>query len=1190
MAMCGSHLLDEHDKEWKAFHKTLDSFPHSFQLEGQDQQFTDRDCKRMLNTLQADLNAGLATPLEVARSRNLLAYVHFLLGDPRKAFQEVENALTEHGEERNIVSLANQACLLWHRGEYSKARELVAHLNDMKNDDDDFAYLVVKAKGELAFSYTIVGGQFGSKAVPLFKAVLTQAREPESWLWKFGLALEKRRLVHMLSAPVFSDETEDARLMGVLHTFMEVIEICKNTNLKAKCYAEIAQLLQEKQRTSSQKTFENVAMLTPLEACQKALELDSNDPSVLWKCGKIFRYHRRLDQSVEVLERSLDLRPTTTVFHHLGLAYKDKAIQAKKTARRFDFTGKRGGRGAPRNSRASHRGCPEYDCSDQVFTTELLQEHASSVRGTGGVVGWREQTGTSFNNFSQARRNSSRRGWNKSGRGSRGLGSMNMAGLLTNEVYGEEQMIGGYHYSYGEQMTISCHGDIYRGQLMSGRGDSYGGQMMSGCGDTYGGQMMSGHGDTYRGQMMSGHGDTYGGQMRSSHGYTYGGQMMSGHCDTYGRQLMSGHGEAFGGQMSGCGGIYERQLMSGHGYAYSGQMVSDHGGTYRRQMMRCHGDTDRQHMMGCQANAHRGHMMSGHGYAYREQMMSGHGDTCRGQVMSGHGNKVGTKRQGQRGGQFACSSRNLHAPQDARGSAGSVEDRLLKQFTSLSLNSSHVKTSTSDLSHQRVASARYVQNSRRLATPENQPVGRKPHNVASEQEIASLRSVVKSPMKMPKLSRSDEFVEWAMTAFQKAIEISHENNIRALYDLALMHRAIGELDEALRILDIIILCKQKSVGPFDKINAYEQAGLILRDKSAVEGDEDLKKKFSEEGEAKLHMALRMCSRLCSRLPRLQHFIPHVWHSFHTLSKTAEKPEKKDTVKLLEKARLFQYIKEHHQSLALLQDIKRFTPEEAESPDHLKMFIENYVELEQYDEALSSIELLKCTEQSSALSLCEDDQYVQKVYLKAAKAVLLGATSADAFDKAGCHFLSAFRDTLSNSSEDSSSSDDAESTEGHVEDSDIWDVMLLHDETEADKAKDVAGVLDTVCGLEVTCMAKDCLPGRPFLESVLSVIKKSRQVVVLAGRPSASYTSDFALLMEKAAKRPTTVALLVEGEHVPKAFRSTSVYRRFQGRHMVYPQQLLTWSGIPHDGTPITGSTVDAICGVFAFLIDIDMSL
>ena len=460
---------------------------------------------------------------------------------------------------------------------------------------------------------------------------------------------------------------------------------------------------------------------------------------------------------------------------------------------------------------------------------------------------------------------------------------------------------------------------------------------------------------------------------------------------------------------------------------------------------------------------------------------------------------------------------------------------------------------------------------------------RTPSREKTPRAIRSFECIVKSPSRDAiRFSRTDPFVQEAMDAFKKAVELSEGENIPAVYDLALMHRALDELEEALKLLDTIQQARLKSMGPFYKINAYEQAGLILKDMSEMESDEERRKKLNEEGESKLNMALYLCSSLCSRLPGLQHFIRDVWHAFPTLLQAAQDSDRHHTDKLREKARLFQLIKDHSESMALLQEIRNIDPKEAESPDYLKMCIENYVSLERYDKALAFIKTLKCTAQGSALDLFEDDQYVQKVYVQAGRAALLKATSADKSNEAREYFSTAFSDAHSTDSDGASSSEDAESVEDGGQD-DSWDVMLLHEDSAEVKAKALSDVLESACGLKVTRMGEDCLPGRLYLESIMRIMSRSRQVVVLAG--ARQVTAELRLLLEKAARKPATVALLVEGDHVPKMMRSTR--QRCSGsRSMVCPEELFIQGADGGGGGVYSHTKVQAVCDVFSFLIDI----
>ena len=79
---------------------------------------------------------------------------------------------------------------------------------------------------------------------------------------------------------------------------------------------------------------------------------------------------------------------------------------------------------------------------------------------------------------------------------------------------------------------------------------------------------------------------------------------------------------------------------------------------------------------------------------------------------------------------------------------------------------------------------------------------RTPSREGTQRDIRSLQCIVKSPSRdATRFSRSDPFVQEAMDAFQKAVDLSEGENIRAVYDLALMHRALDEFDEALKLLD-----------------------------------------------------------------------------------------------------------------------------------------------------------------------------------------------------------------------------------------------------------------------------------------------------------------------------------------------------------------------------------------------------
>ncbi|XP_076466846.1 uncharacterized protein LOC143298059 [Babylonia areolata] len=512
-------------------------------------------------------------------------------------------------------------------------------------------------------------------------------------------------------------------------------------------------------------------------------------------------------------------------------------------------------------------------------------------------------------------------------------------------------------------------------------------------------------------------------------------------------------------------------------------------------------------------------------------------------------------------------------------------DHFLHEFSRLSLNTENPSRVNDLPNSDHKSRASFSRQESSHVCPADWPTqaADKKGETASLRDIRSFQNIVKCPSKEAlQFSFADEFVRETIDMFQKAIDVSEGENTRALYDLARMYKAVCEFDKALKLLDIIQLPKHRSEGLFDKINAYELSGLILKDMSMRESDVRKKKRLAEEGESKLNTALRLCSRLCNKLPGLQHYIQHVWHAFPTLFQAAEQSDRHITDKLLEKARLFSMIKDNYRSMDLLQEIASIAPEKADDPDYLKMHIENYVALEQYDQALAFIETLTCTAQRTTMDYFEDPQYVQKVYMKAGKAALLQGTSQDALNKASSYFSAAFADACGGSPGESSSSEDTESADETFGD-ESWDMMLLHEESAKSKSEALADIFEKVFGLKVTGMFEDCLPGRWRQDSFLWVMKKSKLVVVLAGGHRLSGT--LRLLMGKAAKRPSTVALLVDGNHVPQLIKSMTGGERLE-HHMVCPEELLTEESQMTECGTFPPNLVQKACDVFSFLVNI----
>ena len=810
------------DKEQDEFQAKLADFPHTFQLQ-KVEQLSNNHMKKLRSGLESALSVGYKTALETARARNLLAFALWHLDRPEDALQQLDLVLDMEDQRDNLVTLASKAVMLSRRCHLSSADDQLQSLRQIQADSKDFRYLVVKAKAELAFSYTRMGPIFIPDAVTLFLEVIPEARGAEEWLWKFGLALTRRRKLRAQPEalpPLPQTDTMNEQ-RSLLQLFQEIAHNCASKNLKAKTYAEMAILLHMAWNTPVKEEFISKAGMDPKEACETALQLDGDDNSVLCKCGRIFRYLGETERSRELLEKALSIRPSSTGYHHLGLTYKFLA------------------------TREVHK---PVDCQEvaQQFG-QMTEEETSHERGT--------------------------------------------------------------------------------------------------------------------------------------------------------------------------------------------------------------------------SSQHRAATVSG-----------------------------------------------MHAE---RADDGPV--------STYSLN----------------------------------------------KDVRVMQKVLKSPPKgVTKFSRNDKYVQEALHNFKQAVEFSDGENTRALYDLALLQKSLGELPEAMENLQKMLRYQQHMVDA-DQTCMYEQMGLIMKEMADSETDDGKKKRMVKDSKSMLLKALKSASRLFSRSPEFKAYTKDVLLSLPALLQAVDESDSNAQEKLKEKAKLFQLIRDHKQSLDLLQKLEEMDPQKAKDPEHLRLCIEEYEAVGKYEEALALVELLNCTSQAWHL----DQQYLLKLYVQAACQTLLQGSPA-----AKHHFWPAFQDAITGNLNEPSSSEDTDTAEDTKED-ETWDIMILHEDCTQEQARAISCVLDELCGLRVATIDKNAPPNKLELESGCRLMRRSTLVVVLAG---GKVSKILRYWISYAAKRPSTVTLLVDGTHVPEMLRVH--------RSMICPEELLH-SGTTDDSEG-TRRRAYAICKVFCFLtniVDTDMA-
>ena len=363
-------------KKEQEFDAKLADFPHSFQLQRSD-TLTTEAIKRIKNHLEAAVASNhRGTTAEEVRTYNLLAYIRARLGQQKEALGELDKALALEGQKDNIVSLANMAVILWRMKRHGEACDLVQRLHDLRRESerDYFRYLVTKAKAELAASYLHFGYRYTEPAIEAFRDVIPESREPETSMWKFGLAVAYRQSLHLQCLPHLSDHGDGNRYEEVLKLLKEVIAGAgaDNLNLKANAHAEIGLLIHTTWDENTKQKLCFSANTSPIKSVKTALALDKKDPSILVKSGRLFRYHKDLRSSVQNLKRSIQVQPSSQAYHHLALTFKAMATNFNNGKRAI----RRGGKNQQRRKRGKGRG----EGGKYVMTQQAEQENGSDEK------------------------------------------------------------------------------------------------------------------------------------------------------------------------------------------------------------------------------------------------------------------------------------------------------------------------------------------------------------------------------------------------------------------------------------------------------------------------------------------------------------------------------------------------------------------------------------------------------------------------------------------------------------------------------------------------------------------------------------------------------------------------------------------------------------------------------------------
>lgn len=250
---------------------------------------------------------------------NLLAYIMHLKGDYteaidnlKKAEESIEDRNPDTRGKRSLVTFGNYAWIYFYMNQYENAEKYIEKVNQiydelkkLPNGTDKIAEIY----GEQGWARLKFCAEYYEKAKECFEKALEL--DPEDPEWCSGHATAVYRL-HGLEV-VKSEETGYETLQVLQHA---VEKNPRDVVLKALTALQ----LQELKRDKEGRTYVE-------QALQQAPDL----PYVHRYVAKFYRKAGLIDEALSVLQKALDLMPTSGFIHHqIGLCYRQKMIKLKE--------------------------------------------------------------------------------------------------------------------------------------------------------------------------------------------------------------------------------------------------------------------------------------------------------------------------------------------------------------------------------------------------------------------------------------------------------------------------------------------------------------------------------------------------------------------------------------------------------------------------------------------------------------------------------------------------------------------------------------------------------------------------------------------------------------------------------------------------------------------------------------------
>ncbi|KFQ17603.1 Interferon-induced protein with tetratricopeptide repeats 5, partial [Merops nubicus] len=254
-------------------------------------------------------------------SYNLLAYICHLknsneeaLRNLQKAEEEIKKKYPDEMDRRSLVTWGTYAWIYYHMGRYEEAQTYVTKVeNSCKNlpSTAEWKIHLPEIHAEKGWALLKFGKKYYERAKTSFEKALQH--EPNNPEFNAGYAVAAYRLEDFTQR-----RSEDASLsLGLLKRAVELNP--EDTFVMVV----LAIKLQDIERDDEGERYIE-------EAMQKTPSL----PYVLRYAAKFYRKKGEVDKALEILEKALTMMPKSVFLQHqLGLCYRAKLIQLKKTTR-----------------------------------------------------------------------------------------------------------------------------------------------------------------------------------------------------------------------------------------------------------------------------------------------------------------------------------------------------------------------------------------------------------------------------------------------------------------------------------------------------------------------------------------------------------------------------------------------------------------------------------------------------------------------------------------------------------------------------------------------------------------------------------------------------------------------------------------------------------------------------------------